>query len=162
MLWEGEGCDVGGERDVLYSLLTTTECRCILPQRVAAPWCLLCTLHPPPLPAPSWGGGCRSTAGPQQPRRSALPDASTPLLAPASSSRRIDGAPGKQGVGHNCISPHLPASTSSARVAGRAVRMVETHPTSLLTASVPFSCAAPSWARVVRDGAIARLPPSVK
>ncbi len=45
-----------------------------------------CTLappvHPAPPPAPSWGEGCRSTAGPQQPGRLTLPDASPPSSPP--------------------------------------------------------------------------------
>jgi hypothetical protein len=102
-----------------------------------------------------------SMAGPQQPGRLTLPDASTPRLAPASPPRGVDGATGKPGVGQERVSPRLPSSPSLAGVAGRAVRRVETRPTSSLPARDPLSRAAPSWASVVRDGGIARLPPSV-
>jgi hypothetical protein len=100
-------------------------------------------------------------AGPQQPGRSTLPDASTPRLAPASPPRGVDGATGKSGVDQERVSPRLPSSPSLAGVAGRAVRRVENRPTSSLPARDPLSRAAPSWASVVRDGGVARLPPSV-
>jgi hypothetical protein len=90
-----------------------------------------------------------------------LPDASPPLLAPASPPRGVDGTPRKPGVGQERVSPRLPTSPSFAGFAGRAVRRVENCPTSLLPARDPFSCAARSWASVVRDGVVARLPPSV-
>jgi hypothetical protein len=56
-------------------------------------------------------------------------------------------------MGHERISPQLPASPSSAGVAGRAVRTAETRLPASYTGSRPIHTPAPSWASIVRDGA---------
>ncbi len=56
-------------------------------------------------------------------------------------------------MGHERISPRLPASPSSVGVSGRAVRTAETRLPASYTGSRPIHTPAPSWASIVRDGA---------
>ncbi len=101
-------------------------------------------------PSPQVEGAAGWSLGSAQP---------SPPCLPASPSPGVEGRYRQAGTMLTRPSPHLPASPSAGAV-GRLARGGETQQQlSTPTAEPQLSCAAPSWASVVRDGVHARRPP---